>query len=824
MELSFIPLEYSPFDWQGRNYIRIIGRDSKGKHSCIIDSFQPYFWAVLKPNLSEKKIENLLKKINKIKIKSSSRITKIEKTEVHNKNFLGKKVKAIKIFLTNFKDAHAVADKLGVPEIVARRGYDINIVTQYIINKKISPLNWYKISGKILNNNAEFGFLDAALEVDQCIEVEKIEPLNIPETKFSPKILAFDIEADELDPTKGQALMISLVGKNLKKVLTWKKCPSKPGYVECFKDEAEMLEEFVKTVKEFAPDLLVGYFSDGFDIPFLRARARKNKVKLALGIDGTQPRFTGGRFPSAQISGLSHIDLFRFIETVYSQYLQSETLSLNEVASELLGEKKLDFQFKQTSKLKEEDWVDFFKYNLQDSILTHKLAEKLWPDMLELSKTCQEPLFNITRFGLSSLVEKYIIHNLHKFNEIPEKRPLHEDIQKRRALGRFEGAFVLQPTPGLYENLAIFDFTSMHTSIIISFNISRTTLLQKKEKSAYETPEINFKDKKKKLYFSKQAGFFPLLLKEIFDKRKKFKTQYKQNPNPITKARSNVFKLLSASVHGYQAFFGARYYSFEAAAAVLAFVRKFNKEIIDKTNKAGYKTIYADTDSIAFSLGNKTKKQALEFLKKLNSKLPGIMELELEDFYKRGIWVTKRSGDFGAKKKYALIDHNKKFKIRGFETVRRDWCDLARDLQNQVLQKILENGNEKAALKIVKDTIKKIKNREIKKEQILIKTQLKKTLSEYKAVTPHVVAAKKMQESGHPVDTGMIIKYFIAETKPGSKKTLVREKVKLPTEPGKYNIKYYLERQILPAVENIFEVFKISTKEIIDGQKQMKLF
>ena len=49
------------------------------------------------------------------------------------------------------------------------------------------------------------------------------------------------------------------------------------------------------------------------------------------------------------------------------------------------------------------------------------------------------------------------------------------------------------------------------------------------------------------------------------------------------------------------------------------------------------------------------------------------MELELEDFYKRGIWVTKRSGELGAKKKYALIDYKEKLKIRGFETVRRDW-------------------------------------------------------------------------------------------------------------------------------------------------------
>ena len=54
-------------------------------------------------------------------------------------------------------------------------------------------------------------------------------------------------------------------------------------------------------------------------------------------------------------------------------------------------------------------------------------------------------------------------------------------------------------------------------------------------------------------------------------------------------------------------------------------------------------------------------------------------------------------------------------------------------------------------------------------------------------------------------------------------KKLVREKVKLPDEKGEYNIEYYLEKQILPAVDNILQVFKIDIKSIIDGKKQTTL-
>ena len=72
-----------------------------------------------------------------------------------------------------------------------------------------------------------------------------------------------------------------------------------------------------------------------------------------------------------------------------------------------------------------------------------------------------------------------------------------------------------------------------------------------------------------------------------------------------------------------------------------------------------------------------------------------------------------------------------------------------------------------------------------------------------------------------PVTQGNLIEYYISETK--EKKKLIREKVKLPNEKGKYEIEYYLNNQILPAIENIFEVFNINIKEIVDGKKQDKL-
>jgi len=818
MEMKFIPIDYDYFDFQGRNYAKIIGRNDKGKRVCVIDSCDVYLWAILKNGLDDKKIKKLIGKISKIKLDLKGRKTKVEKVELLDKNFLGKKVKTLKIFVTNYKDLHDVASRLDFKEIEKRRGYDLGFITHYIIGKKINPLQWYEIEGEVLNNSLEFGGIDMSLDVNFCVKLKNAK--KIKQEKFKPKILAYDIETDSLKIGEGEILMISLVGENFKKVLTWKKSKKKPSYVEFVEDEVELLEKFCENVREFSPDFLVGYFSDGFDLPYIKARAEKHKMKLNLGLDDSQPKFSRGTLLTGKINGIVHIDILRFIRTAYAQYMKSETLSLNEVAKEFLGDTKKDFTIKHSSEIGD-NWNDYYEYNLQDSVLVVKLFDKFWPDLLEFTKVVQEPIFNVSRYGLSKQVELYVIHNLEKFNEIPEKRPTYGEISERRHSRGVEGAFVFEPKPGLYEKIAMFDFTSMHTSIIISHNISKGTLLENKTKNSFESPEVELNGKKQKFYFSKEKGFFPELLNEIFEMRKKHKVDFKKNPNQITKARSNAFKVLSASVHGYIGFFGARYYSIESSASILAFVRKFNKGIIEKIKQQGYQVIFGDTDSVGFLMNGKSEKEIKSLLKKLNSELPGIMHLELEDFYKRGLWVTTRAGITGAKKKYALLDKKNKLKIRGFETVRRDWCKLSRDLQNKIIKQILKDGNEKKALRYLKDVVKKLKERRVERDDLIIKTQLKKHLSEYVAQGPHVIAAKKMKEQEVPVSQGGLIEYYIAETI-GNKK-LVRDKVKLPNEKGKYDLNYYLERQILPAVENIFQVFGLNIKEIIDGKKQDKL-
>ena len=112
METKFIPIDYDYFDFQGRNYAKIIGRDSKGKRVCVIDSCPVYLWGILKHGLKQDKINKLIEKVKKIKLDVKSRKTKVESVELHEKNFLGKKFTALKIFATKYQHLHDIADKL----------------------------------------------------------------------------------------------------------------------------------------------------------------------------------------------------------------------------------------------------------------------------------------------------------------------------------------------------------------------------------------------------------------------------------------------------------------------------------------------------------------------------------------------------------------------------------------------------------------------------------------------------------------------------------------------------------------------------------------
>jgi len=285
-------------------------------------------------------------------------------------------------------------------------------------------------------------------------------------------------------------------------------------------------------------------------------------------------------------------------------------------------------------------------------------------------------------------------------------------------------------------------------------------------------------------------------------------------------ARSQSLKLLANSFYGYLGFSMARWYSIECARSTTAYGRYYIKKVIDDAGKAGFNVLYSDTDSVFVALEGKSKKDAKEFQQKVNLELPGLMELEHEGFYPRGIFVSAKIGKFGAKKKYALLSESGGLKIRGFELVRRNWSPIAKEVQQKVLDIILKEDDLPKAVKFVKKVVEELKENKVDVSKMIIHTQLQKDIDDYDAIGPHVAIAAKMKKKGINVGPGSKIEFVI--TKKGDK---IRDKARLPSEVTQkdYDPDYYINNQVVPAVEKIFEVLGYTKEDLLESKEQNKL-
>jgi len=196
------------------------------------------------------------------------------------------------------------------------------------------------------------------------------------------------------------------------------------------------------------------------------------------------------------------------------------------------------------------------------------------------------------------------------------------------------------------------------------------------------------------------------------------------------------------------------------------------------------------------------------------------MSLEFDGYYVRGIFLTKRSGKGAAKKKYALIDDKGNLKITGMEYVRRDWAEIAKDVQKKVLEYVLKEGRPEKAVEYVRKVIDEVRKGSIPKEKLVIYTQIQKELDRYESKGPHVTAALKAARAGIKVEPGTIVGYVI--TKRGKN---ISEKAELAAfvEEGDYDPEYYINHQVLPAVMPILEELGYTEKDLKKGDAQKTL-
>ena len=159
--------------------------------------------------------------------------------------------------------------------------------------------------------------------------------------------------------------------------------------------------------------------------------------------------------------------------------------------------------------------------------------------LIELSRLVKHSLFDVCRISAGILVEYLLINkSFHSNVLLPNKPP--EAVIKQRMMQSFEGGYVKEPKPGLHENIAVLDFSSLHPTIMISHNISPDTVNCEhktcKEKNSAPT-KVHFCQKRK--------GFLSSILEELFNKRIALKKELKK----LKDKKSMEYKLLDARQH-----------------------------------------------------------------------------------------------------------------------------------------------------------------------------------------------------------------------------------------------------------------------------------
>ena len=793
MELEGIILDIDYIILGERGIIRFALKTREKVYELIDKSFYPYFYLIPANDRISKEM------LASFEIPEA----KVRQVEERRAYLFGKEVRVFQIFTDNPRNIPALSEAMR--EFGERYEHDIVFWKRYIIDKDISPLKGVKVS---------------AHEEDGRLVVDNIESASLNEIALSH--ISFDIETYNPKgvprPEKDPVIMISYTNGNDSKVLTTKKIEK--DFVLIFENEKSLIQGFSNIISELDPDIIAGYNSSNFDLPYLLARSKATKANFSIGrLSGDVKKEHHGLIEAVHIPGRVNLDIYnvaKFVSVVGAaeKLIKVNNFKLDEIYTAVTGKKKRMVERRDIWRLWDSNELDeLAEYSLGDSLVLDELYNFFIPLELEVAKVSGTTLGEAAISTTGQLVEWLLMREAHKNNQIIPNKPSDEEVERRLA-NPVEGAYVKTPEAGIYKNIAVLDFRGLYPSIIVAHNIDPSTICNDCI-DYYESP-IGVRFRKEPI------GIAPKLLKSLIEERIEVKKAYKKDPdNKALGARNMALKILANSFYGYLGYARSRWYSRECAGSVTAYGRQYIMSVINEAEKSGFKSLYTDTDSVFLLLEGKSKDDVFAFLKKINSMLPSGMELELEDFYTSGVFVGKRSGDVGAKKKYALLSENGRIKIRGFELVRRDWADIARETQRKVLELILKEGSKEKVIETVREVIEKLRSGNVPIKELVIHTQLRKSIRSYDVTSPELAAAKKAIERGQKkVDEleGTTIGYVI--TKHGN---TISEKAELEEFATDYDPDYYIEHQVIPATLKILKELGYSADELNGKGVQRKL-
>ncbi|AFK50634.1 DNA polymerase family B [Thermogladius calderae 1633] len=765
-------------------HVLIYGVTRDGRRVVLRDRrFRPYFYVVLSPDADP---DTVAKKIKALSETSSPIID----VSVVDKKYFGRPVKALKVTTVIPESVRRYREKVkGVQGVAYVLEADIRFSLRYVLDHGLRPCGWHVAEVTEIPKKP-------GLRVDAEYEVTgPIESLEDSTPPRDLRILAFDIETytktGSPKPSQDPVIIIGVMNDK--------------GELRSFTsdglDDKKVIQEFVKYVQEYDPDIIVGYNSDAFDWPYLLERAKRVGVKLEVTRRlGVEPQTS--TYGHVSIQGRLNVDLYRFAEEIPEIKVKSL-----DVVAEYLGVMKRSERTLVEYTDFPKYWDDpskrgvLVKYNQDDVRSTMGLAEKFLPFAMQLSYVTRLPLDQVGAASVGNRLEWFLMYEAMKAGELIPNR-------EEKEAEPYKGAVVLQPVRGIHDNVAVLDFSSMYPNLMIKYNVGPDTIERAGECDVGThniAPEVGH------CFRREPPGFFKDVLTKLLELRKSIRSEMKKyKPDTveyrILDERQRAIKILANATYGYMGWVGARWYCRECAEAVTAWGRATITNVIKYAEGLGLKVIYGDTDSIFVKYD---KEKVDKLIKYVEEELG--LEIKIDKLYTR-VFFTE------AKKRYAGLLEDGRVDIVGFEAVRGDWAEIAKEVQEEITEILLKDGDLNKAIEYVRSVVSQVKSGSVPVEKLVIWKTLTKRPEEYSAEAPHVSAARKLMKRGVRVDINDKIGYVVVK---GAGKISDRaEPYIFVKDPKSVDDAYYVDHQIIPAAMRILEYFGVSEAQLKKTSQQ----
>ena len=249
-------------------------------------------------------------------------------------------------------------------------------------------------------------------------------------------------------------------------------------YENCylFEREEDMLNTFLDLIDD--ADILSGWNSEGFDIPYITMR-----INRVLSKDDTRRMCLWNQFPKQRtferfgaenltfdLIGRVHMDYMQ----LYRKYTYEErhSYSLDAIGEYELDERKVAYEGT-LDQLYNKDFPKFIDYNRQDTVLLAKLDKKL--RFLDLANELahDNTVLLQTTMGAVAVTEQAIINEAHSRGMIVPNRKGRDDQGETQAAG----AYVAYPKKGMHEYIGAIDLNSLYPSAIRALNMGPETII-----------------------------------------------------------------------------------------------------------------------------------------------------------------------------------------------------------------------------------------------------------------------------------------------------------------------------------------------------------